>query len=178
MGAAHGGAPHRGLLQIAELIGTDHWKAELFDPERELSAMREDLARNKPESLAAEAVAEALEASAEWPEWEDFADAWFEDDEQVDRVMLNVMKGKGRNKERRAVEDIAAEVMEPRRSVWLERLALMALWLKAQKSPPVPWQRMFHVAAGVAVGRPLKDIPLMLSIAKITYEVAMERNKH
>jgi hypothetical protein len=27
MGSAHGGAPHRGLLQIAELLGTDHWSA-------------------------------------------------------------------------------------------------------------------------------------------------------
>jgi len=178
MGAAHGGAPHRGLLQIAELIGTDRWKAELFDPERELSAMREELTRNNPELLAAEAVVEALEASAEWTEWEDFADAWFEDDEQVDKVMLNAKKGKGRNKENRAVENIAAEVLEPRRVVWLERLVLMALWLKAQKSPPILWQRMFHVAAGVAAGHPFKDIPLMFSIAKVTYQVAMERNEH
>jgi hypothetical protein len=37
---------------------------------------------------------------------------------------------------------------------------------------------MFHVAAGIAAGNPLKDIPLMLSIARVTYEVAMERNKH
>ncbi len=81
MGAAHGGAPHRGLLQIAELLGTDRWKAELFDPERELAALREDLAHNTPEMLTGDAVAEALEESAEWPEWEDFADAWFEDDE-------------------------------------------------------------------------------------------------
>jgi hypothetical protein len=178
MGAAHGGAPHRGLLQIAELIGTDRWKAEPFDPERELSAMRDELARNKPELLTTEAVAEAVEASAEWTEWEDFADAWFEDDEQVDKVMLNAVKGKGRNKENRAIEDIAAEVLEPRRVVWLERLVLLALWLKAQKSSPIPWHRMFHVAAGVAAGNPLKDMPLMLAIARVTYEVAMERGKH
>jgi hypothetical protein len=178
MGAAHGGAPHRGLLQIAELIGTDRWKAEPFEPERELSALREDLARNKAELLTGEAVAEALEESAEWPEWEDFADAWFEDDELVDGVVLHSMKGKGRNKESRAVVDIIVEVLEPRRAVWLERLVLMALWLKSQQSAPIPWHRMYHVAAGIAAGHPLKDIPLMLSIAKVTYEAAMERNKH
>ena len=178
MGAAHGGAPHRGLLQIAELIGTDRWKAEPFDAERELSALREDLARNKEELLTGEAVAEALEESAEWPEWEDFADAWFEDDELVDRVMLHAMKGKGRNKEERAVEEITIEVLEPRRAVWLERLVLMALWLKSQQSAPIAWHRMYHVAVGIAAGHPLKDIPLMLSIAKVTYEAAMERNKH
>lgn len=178
MGAAHGSAPHRGLLKIAELIGTDRWKAEPFDPERELSLMREDLARHKPDLLTGEAVAEALEKSSEWPEWEDFADTWFEDDELVDRVMLHAMKGKGRNKENRAVEEITLEVLEPRRAVWLERLVLMALWLKAQKSPSIPWHRMFHVASGIAAKHPLKDMPLMLSIARVTYEVAMERSKH
>lgn len=178
MGAAHGGAPHRGLLRIAELIGTDRWKAELFDPERELSALREDLARNTPEMLDGDAVAEAMEASDEWPEWEDFADAWFEDDELVDRVVLHAMKGKGKNKEDRAVSAITAEVLEPRRTGWLERLVLMTLWLKSQKASPIPWRQMYHVAAGIAAGNPLKDIPLMHSVARVTYEVAMERNKH
>jgi hypothetical protein len=178
MGAAHGGAPHRGLLRIAELLGTDRWKAELFDPERELAALRDELAHNMPETLSSDAVAGALEESAEWPESEDFADAWFEDDEVVDRVVLHVIKGKGRNKESRAVAEITAEVLEPRRAVWLERLALMTLWLKSQKASSVPWQRMFHAAACIAGGRPLRDIPLMQSVAMITYEVAMERSKH
>ncbi len=93
-------------------------------------------------------------------------------------MVLHAMKGKGRNKESRAVAEITAEVLEPRRVVWLERLVLMTLWLKSQKSSSIPWQRMFHVAAGIAGGHPLKDIPLMLSIARVTYEVAMERSKH
>jgi hypothetical protein len=178
IGAAHGGAPHRGLLQIAELIGTDRWKAEPFDPDHELSIMREDLARHKPELLTGEAVAEALKESAEWPEWEDFADAWFEDDEQVDGVVVQAMKGKGRNKENGAIAAITAEVLEPRRTEWLERLVLITLWLKSQKSSPIPWHRMFHVATAIAAGHPLREIPLMLSIARVTYEVSMERNKH
>jgi hypothetical protein len=178
IGVAHGGAPHRGLLQIAELIGTDHWKAEPFDPERELSALREDLARHKPELLSSEGVAMALEESEEWPELEDFADAWFEDDELVEQVMLHARQGKRGNKESRAIADITVEVLEPRRAVWLERLTLMTLWLKSQQSSTIPWHRMFHVAAGIAGGYPLKDIPLMHSIAKVTYDVAMERSKH
>lgn len=178
IGVAHGGAPHRGLLQIAELIGTDRWKAEPFDLEREISDLHEDLERHKPELLTSDAAAEALEESAAWPEWEDFADAWFEDDELVDRVIHHAMKGKGRNKEIRAVADIIEEVLEPRRTVWLERLVLMTLWLKSQRSSPIPWHRMFHVAAGIACGNPLKEIPLMHSIAKVTSEMALERSKH
>jgi hypothetical protein len=178
IGVARGGAPHRGLLQIAELIGMDRWKAEPLDLEREIFTLREDLAHHDPKLLTSEAVAEALEESATWPEWEDFADAWFEDDEQVDRVILHAMKGKGLNKESRAVADIIVEVLEPHRAVWLERLVLMTLWLKSQKSPPIPWHRMFHVAASIDGGCPLKDIPLMHSIAKVTSEVALERSKH
>ena len=176
VGTAHGGAPHRGLLQIAEFLGTDRWQAKPLDTQRELVTLRQELQRNDPDLLTAEAVAKALDESAGWPAWQEFADAWFEDDNLVDRVVLNVMKGKGRRKEVKAVGDILSEVLEPRRTVWLERLVLMALWLKSQQSSPIPWSWMFHVAAAVAAGSPLKDIPLMHSIAEVSYEVAMERS--
>ena len=176
VGTARGGAPHRGLLQIAELLGTDHWKANPFDPLQELDELREELARRKPESLTAEAVTAALDESADWPAWQEFADAWFEDDDLVDRVVQNAVKGRGRNKELKAVEDILSEVLEPRRTLWLERLVLMTLWLKSSRPSPIPWDRMLHVADAVAAGSQLKDIPLMFSIAEVSYEVAMERS--
>ncbi|HTP66644.1 MAG TPA: hypothetical protein VMJ66_14725 [Geobacteraceae bacterium] len=175
VGAARGGAPHRGLLQIAELIGADRWRAEVLIPEHELAAMGEELAGGGTDLPAAGTVPEALQESSEWPAWEGFADTWFEDDETVDRVVQAAMKGKGRNREEKAVAAILAEVLEPRRGVWLERLVLMVLWLKCQKSPPVPWPRMYHVAAAMADGRPLRDIPLMRAIAEITCGAALER---
>ena len=55
---------------------------------------------------------------------------------QVDQVVLNAMKGKGRRKEGKAVGDILSEVLEPRREIWLERLVLLTLWLRSQQSPP------------------------------------------
>jgi hypothetical protein len=171
IGSALGGAPHRGLLQIAEVIGTDRWKAEPFDAERELALLREELILSKPVITAAA----ALKESVDWPAWQDFADAWFEDDDQVDRVVLAAMKGKGRGKELRAVDGILSEVLEPRRGPWLERLILMTRWLKSSHKPPVQWQQMFHLAEAVASGAPLKEIPLMLSIAEITFAVALER---
>jgi hypothetical protein len=177
VGTARGGAPHRGLLQIAELLGTDRWKATPFDPLRELDELRDELARHMPESLTAEAVTGALDESADWPAWQEFADAWFEDDDLVDRVVQNAVKGKGRLKELKAVEDILSEVLETRRTLWLERLVLMTLWLKSSLPSPIPWDRMFHVADAVAAGSPLKDIPLMVSIAEVSYEVAMEREQ-
>jgi hypothetical protein len=177
VGTAQGGAPHRGLLQIAEILGTDRWKANPFDPLRELDELREELERHNPELLTAGAVAGALDESADWPAWQEFADAWFEDDDLVDRVVQNAVKGKGGHKELKAVEDILSEVLETRRTLWLERLVLMTLWLKSSRPSPIPWDRMFHVADAVAAGSPLKDIPLMFSIAEVSYEVAMERSE-
>ncbi len=175
-GAGHGGAPHRGLLRIAEILGTDRWKAEALDVRSELAGLRGELEKESPELLAAAAVRETLDESAEWPAWENFADAWFEDDEMVDEVVQGALKGKKEGKEERAVAAILAKVLEPRRELWLERLVLMALWLKAQKTPPVPWYSMYHVAAAIAEGRPLKDIPLMREIAEVTCGAALERS--
>lgn len=172
VGSAHGGAPHRGLLQIAELIGTDRWKGEPFDAKRELALLGEEATREKTEITSGD----ALEESVEWPGNQDFADTWFEDDDSVDRAVLSAMAGKGRGKEVKGVDGILAKVLEPRRETWLERLILMALWLKSSRKPPIPWPQMFHLADDVASGKPLKEIPLMLSIAEITFAVAMERN--
>jgi hypothetical protein len=171
-GMAHGGSPHRGLLQIAELTGTDRWKGEPFDAERELAQLRVEIARKSPAFTAAEALHDSLE----WPGSRDFADTWFEDDDQVDRVVLAAMKGKEQGRELRAVDAILDEILEPRRERWLERLFLMTIWLKNSRKPLLPWQQMFHLADAVYSGRPLKEIPLMLSIAEITFSVAMERN--
>ena len=70
-GTSHGGAPHRGLLQIAELLGTDHWQAKPLDPLKELAALRQELQHNDSQLLSAEAVAKALDESAFWPAGQD-----------------------------------------------------------------------------------------------------------
>jgi len=172
IGVDRGGAPHRGLLQIAELLGTDRWKGEPLEADREIALLRGEALESGPAITAADAIAE----SAEWLGSQDFADAWFEDDDQVDRVVLNAMKGRGRNREARAVEDILAEVLEPRRGVWQERLLLMTLWFKSSLRPAIPWQNMFHLAEAVASGKPLRDIPLMRAVAEVTLDVATERS--
>ncbi|HEX9024353.1 MAG TPA: hypothetical protein VF799_10990 [Geobacteraceae bacterium] len=177
IGTGHGGAHHRGLLRIAELLGTDRWKAEALDMRKELAKLHGELERENPELLSPVAAGESLEVSAEWPTWESFADTWFEDDDLVDEVVHSAMKGRQPDREEKAVAALMAKVLERRRDVWLERLVLMTLWLKAQKSPPVPWYCMYHVAAAIAEGRPLKDIPLMRSVAEVTCGVALERRE-
>lgn len=167
-GAAIGKAPNFWLAHVAELLGKDQWKAVSFDASRELAGMRAELERKAPELLAEKSRKKALKDSAEWCEDHHFADSWFEDDAEVDKIIASVFKKK-RNKadaEWSAVYAIIEGILEKRRTVWLERLALNALWLKSSKKPPLPSHQMFHLAEAVAsTTLPLSDIPLMESIA-------------
>ena len=175
VGNDHGKPPHPGLLRVAEMLGCDRWKAELIDPVKEMAVLREELQSTNPSLLSKDAVEEALDLSAEWPGYEEFADTWFEDDIAVDEVVLEGMKGKRRASEKKLVGALLDKVLEARRSIWLERLILMTLWLRAAENPPIPWHEMFHVTEKLASGAPLKAIPLMVAIAEISLDAAMER---
>jgi hypothetical protein len=74
-------------------------------------------------------------------------------------------------------ENVRAEAMEAS-AEWLEWLVLTTLWLKSTARPPIPWHLMYHVAQAV-VDRtiPLKDIPLMLTIAEHSFSAHMARKE-
>lgn len=167
-GAALGKAPNFWLAHVAEVLGKDQWKAVSFDVQSELVRMRAELERKAPELLADKSRRKALKDSAEWCDEHHFADSWFEDDAEVDKVIATVFKKK-HNKadaEWSAVYAIIESILEKRRKIWLERLTLNALWLKSSKKPPLPWHQMFHLAETVADSTfPLSEIPLMESIA-------------
>lgn len=167
-GAALGNAPNFWLAHVAEMLGKDQWKAVSFDARRELALMRAELESKTPELLTDKSRRKALKGSTEWCGEHHFADSWFEDDAEVDKVIAAVFKKK-RNKtdaEWSAVYAIIESILEKRRKTWLERLALNSLWLKSSKKPPLPWHQMFHLADAVADSTlPLAEIPLMESIA-------------
>jgi len=97
-----------------------------------------------------------------------FADSWFEDDAELDKVVAAVLKKKRNNHdvEFLAVSAVIDKILEKRRQIWLERLTLNALWLKAAKKTPLHWHQMFYLAETVAdTTFPLAEIPLMESIA-------------
>jgi len=167
-GAALGNAPNFWLAHVAEVLGKDQWKATVFDARHELALMRAELERGKPELLSNKSRRKALINSADWCDEHHFAASWFEDDAEVDKVIAAVFKKKGNkpDAEWSAVNVILESILEKRRQVWLERLTLNALWLKASKKPPLPWHQMFHLAEIVADrGFPLAEIPLMETIA-------------
>ncbi len=170
-----GKPPHMGLLQVAEMMGCDRWKADLLDPIKELAALREELQRTNPALLSKNEAEESLALSAGWSEFEGFADTWFEDNADIDEIVRNGLKGKRRTSDKKLIGMLLDKALEPRRSIWLERLVLMTLWLRAASNPAIPWHEMFHVAEKLASGAPLKTIPLMVAIAEASLDAATER---
>lgn len=175
VGSERGEPPHLGLLQVAEVLGCDRWKADRFDPEKEIAAMRTEMEGNAPHLLGKAEQRDAMDESELWPDLEPFADTWYEDDVAVDEAIRKTHKGKKCLDHERLDRGVLDEVLEPRRAVWLERLALMTLWLRDSATPPVPWHQMFHLAETLATGKRLKDIPLMVSVAAVSVTVALER---
>ena len=177
-GARLGHAPTHWLVRIAELLGCDQWRAVPFEVGDTLAQLRQELASQSPQLLSGREVKQSLEQSYDWPLVEDFAASWFEDDVAVDKV---IQESQGRKKvadPRAAVQRIIELLLEKRRGVWLERLVLNALWLKSSSKPPVPWHRIFHVCEAVADQKlALKKIPLMHSIAELSYTAHLGRQE-
>jgi hypothetical protein len=177
VGIAQERPPHLGLLQVAETLGSDRWKAELLDPATELAELRKELEGISPHLLTKTERSASLAACDNWLDGELFAETWFEDDVAVDEAIARVRKEKPRAGESRLGKAILEEVLEPRRGLWLERLTFTTLWLRDASRPPVPWHQMFHAAHVLAEGKPLKGHQLMTGIAEISLIIALEREK-
>jgi hypothetical protein len=175
-GVSLGNAPGHWLVRIAELLGSDRWKAAASDAADELSQLREELAAGKPELLTDKERLASLEESAYWVDSEGIFSSWFEDDDLLDRE-IEASRGKRRSIiARDAVRRIVEVLLEKRRALWLERLVWTTLWLKNSRKAPVAWHRMYHVARAVAdENLPLAAIPMMVAIARLSFEAHLER---
>jgi hypothetical protein len=172
-GTQQGNVPSHWLVAIAERVGRE-WRAVSFDPQRTLATLRSEMEGAAPGLLSANSRTEVLAASADWPKMQGFAASWFEDDATLDREIEKALK-KG-DDPRRAVTAIIDKVLEKRRRIWLERLLLTALWLKAAKKPPIPWPWMFVLAEMVGdEAVPLGSIPLMVAVAEVSFMAWMQR---
>lgn len=175
-GARLGKVPSPWLVAIAESLGREQWRATPFDPRRELVALRAALEVSGRKYLTERAGREALEVSASWHDYEPFAASWFEDGVEVERDIV-VAAGKKKTPSRaQAQAQLLSGVLAECRENWLARLVLTTLWLRSAKPPPLPWWQMFHVATALADAElPLKEIPLMRSVAAATYEAYLAR---
>jgi hypothetical protein len=168
-GSALGKAPNHRLAHIAEILGKDQWKGVPFDPLRELESLRRELEEKDPRQLEEKTRLRALKASGAWCRKHTFAHSWYEDDADVDAVIeacFGSAPPAGRHRDEDIIDALFSQILERRRSAWLDRLTLCALWLRSSPKPPLPWHQMYHVAAAVADAElELARIPLMETIA-------------
>ncbi len=177
-GAAHDKVPCHWLVAVAERLGCDQWKATALDAAAELAGLRAELERRGDRFATEGYRRQALEDAAAWTEEQAFAWSWFEDDAEVDAVVQKSLGKKRRLDPDRCIDAILGQILQPRRAQWLERLVLAALWLKAAKKPPVPWEQMVCVAAAVADETVLlAEIPLMVMIAGHSFGAYLGRQE-
>ena len=161
-GLEAGHMPPLALLEIAEVLGATEWRAQPLNPAREVNHLL-DTAPSEFTTPAAQAA--ALKRSATWTSNDNLAGSWFEDDQEARSICARL----GRTP-KKALTALLDEVIEPRRTVWAERLVLMALWAKAggtDASLPT-WIDYTLIARSLYDGTPMARIPLMSAIAKLT----------
>ena len=162
IGVGAGRMPPLDLLEISEALGASEWRAQRLDPGSELERL---LAELPPGQATHAARLEAIKRSADWLKRPDLGGSWFEDDEGARALCARLPRGA-----KTLIPTLLAEILEPRRGVWAERLVWMALWTRAGAAgPELPsWVDYARVAQALYAGTPLVDVPLMTGIAKLT----------
>lgn len=160
------------LLQIAELLGETNWLADRNTLELEIIGLEREMSGAEPTNID-----QLLAESSTWLN-RPFASSWFEDDITVDNCLKNM--GEKRVKITEYGDLILADVIEPRRQMWADKLHLMALWRKARintgsRVSEPSWKDFMLLANEIVGGRPLKEIPLMRSISELSIGSALRR---
>jgi hypothetical protein len=151
------------LLQVAETIGHADWQPELLDWRSALAAM---LAELPAAMLTSQAVSALLYTSADWADFDEIAESWFEDDEHVARVVADI----GGRQGAQSVDRVLAEILAPRREKWAAYFLGTAHWLR-EAPEDSPWRGFVILAQALASGRDLADISVMQVIAARTVAV-------
>jgi hypothetical protein len=164
VGLAAGILPPAGLLQVAETIGHADWQPELLDWRSALAAM---LAELPAAMVTPQAVSDLLHTSADWADFDQIAESWFEDDEHVARVVVADIGGR---QGAQSVDRVLAEILAPRREKWAAYFLGTALWLREEPEDS-PWRGFVILAQALGSGRDLADISVMRVIAARTVAV-------
>ncbi|MBI1919954.1 MAG: hypothetical protein HYS23_02625 [Geobacter sp.] len=162
-----------GLLEVAEIMGIPGWRPEPVDPGKLLVSLRGELAPRIPS-----AVGKVLAESESWPMSLPFAASWFEDDRDVDELLSRQLTAKRLTAAAcgRAADAVVSEILQPRRSQWVERLALTTLWLNAATGrPQLAPEKMLLVAEHVAAAESLGGAGLMRGVAQMTVHAYLGR---
>lgn len=167
VGQKAGNVPTPGLLDFVEALGIEKWQPSELGGD-DLIALLE--AEANPARISEDAVVKVIEGSDQWFDETDFVESWFEDDAEVDAILLR----KARSKPQTQVNAIIKSILEPRRAKWAERFLWTALWLKEKQDLLSPWVEFLVVGRELHRGRPIKDIPAMRNIAEVTVLASVE----
>jgi hypothetical protein len=166
VGLDAGICPPASLLEVAEALGGAEWQPQRLDWREILDEFLAEIpaARRTPAAIAA-----TLAASGNLVAFSTLTDSWFEDDQDVARL---VQRGGGRSQEKQA-SYLLQTVIARRREKWAELFVWTAVWLREGDAPDgSPWQEFSIVADAIAKGHDLARIPLMEFIA-VNTAVAM-----
>lgn len=161
VGLDAGMLPPMDLLQVAETIGGADWQPSRLDWREDLATL---IAAIPEARLKPAAVAKVLADSDRWAAVPGLAESWFEDDQDVARMV----GASGRRMAGKQVEYLLHTVIERRREKWAELFLRTALWLRAGAESAAPWQEFAILADAIAKGHDLGRISLMRMIATST----------
>jgi hypothetical protein len=161
MNVAAGSMPPFGLLDVAESTGLDSLNPEAVSTSRLIDALTEDI---PAEQLAPARVEAVLSMSGDLASRNPMLQTWFEDNEDVRRVLSE----RTTKKKQRAA--LITGPLESRRDYWTQVAAWTAFAMKNQVRT-TDWQDFAILARELASGRPLAEIPLMHVIADATIAV-------
>lgn len=162
-----GNVPIPGLLDFVEAVGIDSWQPAELSVDELLSILEHDTNSSNTDQTA---VAHIIEGSGDWLRMYEFVNSWFEEDAEVNDIFSQNIKSKTPAK----INVIIKSILEPRRDKWTERFLWTALWLKQKNDLVTPWFDFFVIGRELHQGRPIKDIPIMRTIAETTVMVERE----
>jgi hypothetical protein len=162
-GIAKGTTPNEKLLRIAECVGGAEWKDRGLDVTARSAELFESL---DPALRTQAAIRSAQRRMADWMARVSVADSWFEDHQDVRRVIAKVP----RRDNAAARQVVLTEILPGYRAAWAERFLLTALWCQsAMSATHRGWANDFVVLAHAVAGETsLEDIPVMVAIADQT----------
>jgi hypothetical protein len=176
VGQSRGAPPPPQLLSTNEWAGGGYWTPEPVSPADEI----ERLGPAFRASVIAEREQGVLAASKHWPESEDFAASWFEDDARIEALLREQIGGPDRWLAclPQAASALMSGLLESKRDVWIERLLWMALLSAAcqHDRPPMPWPAFVVIAKALQRGTPLAEVPLMQAVAERSVQSAWQRS--
>ncbi|MEO1458604.1 MAG: UPF0149 family protein [Pseudomonadota bacterium] len=164
-GVQAGALPAPGFLDAAEIwadadLTPEQGDAEgllrVVDPSGEIAAMSAQ-ARGRLLTKAVEAATPL-----------GMTDSWFEDNETVRQIVIEARSQRG-------LETGLWRYLETRRGWWARHWALIALLLRAEKTPRADWRVFAATAVAMTEGRALKKTPLMQAVFAATLMASAER---